>query len=158
MFLFGSVAYPCIGFKSTWENFFWFQAIMISTAIASGALCYLISSLVGIFAIANLIVSVFYVVFMLFGGLLVNLDSLPRFLHFLEYISLFKQGYAGLAINELHGLNFKIAPFVHISGDQYLEQQGFGLNDRPKNVALLLGSASVYLFLCYLALRRLKKE
>jgi ATP-binding cassette subfamily G (WHITE) protein 2 len=158
MFIFGAVAYPCLGFQRSWEAFWWFQLTMISTAIASGAICYLVSSLVGVFAIANLIVTVIYVIQMLFGGLLVNLDTLPVFLHFIQYLSLFKQGYSALAINELHGLKFEIAPFIHITGDQYLEQQGFGLGDRPKNVGLLLGSALVYLILGYLALTRLKKE
>jgi ATP-binding cassette, subfamily G (WHITE), member 2 len=131
---------------------------MISTAIASGAMCYLVSSLVGVFAIANLIVSVIYVVQMLFGGLLVNLDTLPSFLHWIQYLSLFKQGYSGMAITELHGLRFNIAPLVHLTGDAYLEQQGFGLGDRPKNLALLLGPALIYLFLGYVALARFKKE
>lgn len=156
--VFGSVVYPCMGFQAEWENFFYFQAILVMTAVASGALCYLLSALIGIFAVANLVVSMCYVFMMLFGGLLLNLDQLPAFLHWLKYLSLFKLGYNGLAVNELHGLEFKIAPFVKISGDQYLEQQGFQLEDRPKVVAWLAVSATIYLILGYVALRRLKKE
>jgi len=158
MSIFGALAYPALGFQAEWGHFFWFELVLMTTAIASGALCYFVSSVVGIFAIANLVVSVCYVVMMLFGGLLVNLETLPSFLHWLQYLSLFKQGYSALAITELHGLKFELAPFVSITGDKYLEEQGFALSDRPRNVSLMAASALVYLLLSYVALVRLRKE
>lgn len=158
LLVFCACSYPAIGFQRTWEHFFWFLATMLATTIASGALCYLISAMVGVFAVANLIISVCYVVQMLFGGLLVNVSSLPTILHGLRYLSLFQQGYSALAINELHGLTFKQGPLLRIKGDKFLAQQGFGLDDKPMNLALLLGSAVVYLFLGYVALGRIRKE
>lgn len=53
-----------------------------------------------------------------------NLDTLPQYLHWIQYLSLFRLGYANLAITELHGLKFEIAPFLHLSGEEYLKQQG----------------------------------
>jgi ATP-binding cassette subfamily G (WHITE) protein 2 len=158
MAVFGALAYPALGFQPEWGHFAWFQLVLVSTAVASGALCYFVSSAVGVFALANLVVTVCYVVMMLFGGLLVNLDTLPAALHWLQYFSIFKQGYSALAITELHGLKFELAPFVSISGDKYLEEQGFATQDRPRNVGLLLASAGLYLFLAYVCLLRLRKE
>ena len=156
MLIFGALAYPAIGFQSSWEHFWWFELIVVTTAIASGSLCYFLSAAVGVFAIANLVVSVCYVVMMLFGGLLVNLSTLPSFLRWLQYLSLFKQGFEGLSINELHGLEFKLNFLVKISGDEYLEQQGFDLGDRSHCVALMAASAIVYLGLAFIALDRLR--
>jgi len=158
MLLFGALAYPALGFQATWAHFAWFELILVVTAVASGALCYFVSAGVGVFAIANLVVSVVYVVQMLFGGLLVNLATLPDWLGWLPYLSLFKQGFEALSVNELHGLEFKLLPFVSIAGDKYLEEQGFALGDKPKCVAIMLAWAVAYLALAFVALDRLRKD
>ncbi len=158
MFIYGTIAYYMMGYQNHASNFLYFQATLTTVAICSGALCYLMSALIGIFAIANLAVSVVYVVMMVFGGLLVNLDTLPGFLHWIQQISFFRHAYACLSITELHGLKFKISKFIYLSGDKYLEQQGFDLDDRPRCLLIMWTMTMVFLFLGYVALSRLRIE
>jgi len=89
-FIFGSIVYFMIGFQGDANHFFIFQLILGLTANCAAALCFAASSFVSMASIANLIVALAYVFFMLFAGLLINLDNIPVYFRWLEYLSIFK--------------------------------------------------------------------
>ena len=42
----------------------------------------------------------------LFGGFYINVDSLPLAIQWVQYLSIMRWGFSGLAINELKGVRF----------------------------------------------------
>jgi ATP-binding cassette subfamily G (WHITE) protein 2 len=146
-----AIVYPMMGFQASWSHFCWFTATMVVEAICSGSLCYLFSAVIGVFALANLAVSVCYVVAMLFGGLLVNLASLPAWVRWIQYLSFFRYGYEALAVTEMHGLTFEPG----ISGDTILSMRGLRLDMRATDLLAMLALACAFLALSLLALHRI---
>jgi ATP-binding cassette subfamily G (WHITE) protein 2 len=146
-----AIVYPMMGFQASWSHFAWFTATMVVEAICSGSLCYLFSSAIGVFALANLAVSVVYVVAMIFGGLLVNLASLPAWVRWIQYLSFFKYGYEALAVTEMHGLTFEPG----ISGDAILLMRGLRLDMRSTDLLAMLALACAFLALSLFALHRI---
>lgn len=158
MLAYVSILYPLMGFQSIWDNFFWFALTLVVECICSGTLCYLMSAAIGNFMLANLAVSVVYVVTMIFGGLLVNIKDLPVYVHWLQYVSFFRFGYEALCTTEMHGLTFNttIGPLhVPVTGDQILEDRGLSLDNRPMDIFAMLLMTMVFTALSYFCLDRL---
>merc|ERR1711962_1860202 len=102
---------------------------MSLTTITACTLSFTISSSVTIMAIATLLVAVCYIFMMIFSGLLLNVATLPEWLQWLQYLSIFRYSLNALSVNELDGLNFcntdKNGTVTNcLSGALYLQQQG----------------------------------
>lgn len=160
MIMYAMIVYPMMGFQAKWDNFAWFILTLIVECLCSGALCYLMSAAIGVFMLANLAVSVAYVITMIFGGLLVNVQNLPWFIRWIQYLSFFKYGYESLAVTELHGLTFETRlvpgiPPVPVSGDQILADRGFDISNRPMDIIAMLILSLLFCFMSYLCLNSL---
>ncbi|XP_038060930.1 broad substrate specificity ATP-binding cassette transporter ABCG2-like isoform X2 [Patiria miniata] len=161
--IFCAITYWMIGLKAEVDAFFFFALTMILTTVTACALSFAISSSVSIMAIATLFVAVCYIFMMIFSGLLLNIETLPEWLQWLQYVSIFRYSLNALSVNELRGLEF--CTFVNgtkincFPGEDYLDQQGIDDTDWglwQNNVAL--GSMSViFLVLGYIQLRRIHK-
>jgi ABC-type multidrug transport system permease subunit len=57
-----------------------------------------------------------FIPFTIFSGLLVNEDSVPSWVAWVKYFSLFKYGFQILAINEFDGLEFTCDPSGRVNG------------------------------------------
>ncbi|GBG33892.1 ABC transporter G family member 1 [Hondaea fermentalgiana] len=156
---FSSIVYPMMGFQPHLSNFAWFVATVVVESICAGTLCYMMSAAIGIFVIANLAVSVAFVVSMIYGGVLVDLSSLPAGLRWLEHFSFFKYGYEALAVTELHGLQFHDvnAPGDHITGDQILLARGLSIDNRVYDIIAMLLLAVLFAALAYAFLLRIAR-
>ncbi|XP_072038572.1 broad substrate specificity ATP-binding cassette transporter ABCG2-like isoform X1 [Amphiura filiformis] len=157
------ITYWMIGLKPTAFAFFFFYLQMILTTICACALSFFMSASIGIMAIATLALAMSYVFMMVFGGLLINIESLPEFLQWLQYGSIFRYSTNALAINELTGMQFcdviNGTEVNCIPGEGYLISQGirydtWGLwQNTVAVVAILVG----FMFLAYVQLRRIPK-
>merc|ERR1712098_6869 len=132
-----------MGFQADAGRFFFFVLGMISVSV-----CFAISSKVRVFAVANLCVALSYVFFMVFAGVLMNLDSIPVYFRWLEYLSIFKYGQQALLVNELEGLEFTCdsgdeseagarSTACPVMGDSYLDYLGMGDNNKWTNIIAL---------------------
>ena len=57
-----------------------------------------------------------FIPFTIFSGLLVNEDSVPSWVAWVKYFSLFKYGFQILAINEFEGLEFTCDSSERVNG------------------------------------------
>lgn len=113
--------------------------------------------------IQTCIVALSYTFFMVFGGLLLNLDDIPVAFKWLEYLSIFRYAFHALTKNELQGLELTCTPAEKQAGqcvehgDQALD--ALGLNDWGLAVDFIaMGIMTVvYMLFAYVALRRLKR-
>jgi ATP-binding cassette subfamily G (WHITE) protein 2 len=95
----------------------------------------------------------------------VNIASLPEWLRWLQYLSVFRYGLNMLSINELTGQTYYTRTdngtvIYTISGETYLKQQGIAYEttwDQWQNI-MALGLIAVGLMtISYIQLRRMKK-
>uniref|UniRef100_A0A3Q1H505 ABC-type xenobiotic transporter n=1 Tax=Acanthochromis polyacanthus TaxID=80966 RepID=A0A3Q1H505_9TELE len=162
--VFSCIVYFMIGFKSTPENFFIFLLTMLLVSYAATSLTVAVSADQTVISVANVIMSMCFVVMMLFSGLLVNLPSVMAWLSWVKYLSIPRYGFTALNINELVGLNFCGDTATQngtgsCSGEQHLEYQGidysyWGLWQNHLALALMM---ILFQTIAYLKLRFIKK-
>ncbi|XP_054773833.2 broad substrate specificity ATP-binding cassette transporter ABCG2-like isoform X2 [Lytechinus pictus] len=157
------ITYWMIGLQPEVAKFFIYFLTLLLVTFVSSALAFAISSSVSIAGIATLLIAMCYVLMMVFGGLLVNISSLPVWLQWLQYLSIFRFGLNSLLINEMVGMEFcetvGNVTIRCIQGTDYLEQQGIDYSDWglwQNEMALGIMTLGL-LAIAYIQLRRMPK-
>ncbi|XP_062902986.1 broad substrate specificity ATP-binding cassette transporter ABCG2 [Mobula hypostoma] len=167
--VFTVITYFMIGFKMDPGAFFFALLTLVQVSVTATSLGLAVATGQSIIGIANLIISVLFVIMIIFSGLLVNLPSVVSWLSWLHYLSIPYYGFTALEVNELVGLIFcneselvsagNAFPEVMCTGEQYLEKQGVETSKWAlwqNNLAMAL--MMVILFtIAYLKLRFMKK-
>lgn len=159
---FASVVYFMIGLTNSFDKFCIFFLGLFLVSLSASAISFCISALVRIFAVANLLIAMAYVVMMVFSGLLVNLDSVPDFLEWIKYFSIFRYSLQGLSLNELKDMTFVPGSDGKncTSGNEYLNYQGIDYDsnwDLWANYVAMSVIAVGFLTLAYLRLHFMNK-
>ncbi|XP_067672011.1 broad substrate specificity ATP-binding cassette transporter ABCG2-like isoform X3 [Haliotis asinina] len=164
--VFSSVVYWLIGFKNGASHFFFFLLNLFLTTLSATSLAFAISASIQVRAVANILISLSFVFMMLFSGLLINLGSIGEWLTWAKWISIFRFSLDALCINELKDQEFcdeKVEGNITqtcVTGNSYLEQQDIAYVtgwDLWQREAALFIMSSLFLFLTYVQLRRIKK-
>uniref|UniRef100_A0A8C5DP75 ATP-binding cassette sub-family G member 2-like n=1 Tax=Gouania willdenowi TaxID=441366 RepID=A0A8C5DP75_GOUWI len=137
IFVFSAIAYYMMGLKPAVEAFFSFALIMSLVSLAGVGLAFLVSASVSSFAMANILIALPFVFMMVFGGFLVNLNSMLSWLSWLKWIK-----------------SSQVIP-----GELFLLSQDidFSVWGFWQNVVALLGIIFVCMFLAYVQLRRINR-
>uniref|UniRef100_H2Z7L5 ABC transporter domain-containing protein n=1 Tax=Ciona savignyi TaxID=51511 RepID=H2Z7L5_CIOSA len=178
---FSVIIYFMIGFQMQVEKFFFFLFALVLTAVCASSMAFLVSASVRVFAIANAVVALPYILMMLFGGFLVNIGTLLDWLEWVKYVSIFRYGINALTVNEMSGLVFidnssypgydptsKQPCFSDVThaiipncttGEIYMEAQGieYGVWGLWVNIVALGSMCFGFLFLAYIQMRRVNK-
>ena len=169
----GTILYFMIGFQVELKKYLMFILTLLFTTISAAGFPFLYGALVTNFAVANLLVGLTFVMMMVFGGLLVNITSLPEWIRWIQYLSIFRLSISTLSINELLELEFNQtqtqntgmcrsnATNITLSGECYLQQQGIEYGqpfDIWRGIVGLAGFGVILLTLTYLVLLCIKKE
>ncbi|GJP34882.1 hypothetical protein CLOM_g19364 [Closterium sp. NIES-68] len=122
--IFAVIVYWPVEFQQVASKFFLFLLICLLEFTAMNGLGILIGSLAPTPELALALAPLFMVVLILFGGLLVNLDSIPVWIRWVRYISPIQWGFVGLSVNQLAGLTFTCPPgsVTCPTGDAMLKQ------------------------------------
>ncbi|XP_056890780.1 broad substrate specificity ATP-binding cassette transporter ABCG2b isoform X1 [Takifugu flavidus] len=158
IFLFSAIAYFMMGLKLTFEAFLCFALTMSLVSLAGVSLAFLVSASVSSFAMANVLIALPFVFMMVFGGYLVNLNSMLSWLSWVKWISIFRYGLNAVFINELSGQVFQ-SDTTTVPGEQLLEIQGidYSVWGFWQNPVALLGIMLVCMALSYVQLRRINR-
>ncbi|XP_021340344.1 ATP-binding cassette sub-family G member 2-like isoform X2 [Mizuhopecten yessoensis] len=160
--IFAVITYFMIGLQMDVGKFFLYLLSLFLVTLSASGFAFFFSASVRIFAVANLCIALCYVFMMVFGGLLVNLDSIADWLEWIKWFSIFRYGMNALVINELKDLNFynKTSGAICGSGNEELLRQGISFEtdwDLYQNHVALICIACILLFFSYLQLLRVKK-
>uniref|UniRef100_A0AAQ5ZME1 Broad substrate specificity ATP-binding cassette transporter ABCG2 n=1 Tax=Amphiprion ocellaris TaxID=80972 RepID=A0AAQ5ZME1_AMPOC len=176
--VFSCIVYFMIGFKSTPENFSIFLLTLLLVSYTATALTVAVSADQNVVSVANILMSMCFVVMMLFSGLLVNLPSVIVGLSWVKYLSIPRYGFTALKINEFVGLIFCEDTVTHngttssilanctmsvrgltCTGEQHLEYQGINYSDWGlwQNHVALMVMTILFQSVAYLKLRFIKK-
>uniref|UniRef100_A0A8C1LKM5 ABC transporter domain-containing protein n=1 Tax=Cyprinus carpio TaxID=7962 RepID=A0A8C1LKM5_CYPCA len=158
VFIFSAIPYFMMGLKPDVEVFFLYCVTLSMVSLSAVSLAFLVSASVGSFAMANILIALPYVVMMVFGGFLVNLNSMLSWMSWLKWASIFRYGYNALAIIELKGQVFT-SNYTSMTGDMYLDHQeiDYSLWGFWQNQVALTGIMCVCLILSYVQLRRINR-
>uniref|UniRef100_A0A8C9VCT3 ATP-binding cassette, sub-family G (WHITE), member 2c n=1 Tax=Scleropages formosus TaxID=113540 RepID=A0A8C9VCT3_SCLFO len=151
VFVFSAIPYFMMGFKPEPEAFFLFCVTMSLISLSAVSLAFLVSASVGSFGVANTLIALPYVFMMVFGGFLVNLNSMLSWLSWLKWVSIFYYGLNALTINELTGQVF--------TREMYMDQQAIDYTTWGfwQNEVALFGIMCLCMLFSYIQLWRIKR-
>uniref|UniRef100_A0A8C4Z8P5 ABC transporter domain-containing protein n=1 Tax=Gadus morhua TaxID=8049 RepID=A0A8C4Z8P5_GADMO len=133
---FSAISYYMMGLKPAFLSFLCFTLTMTLTSIGAVSVAFMVSATVNSLAMANLLVALPFVIMMVFGGFLVNLNNMLSWLSWLE-----------------------LGNTIHLRWEMFLQGQGIDYSRWGfwQNQVALIGISSVCLVVAYIQLRRIKR-
>ncbi|PWW76702.1 hypothetical protein C7212DRAFT_295001 [Tuber magnatum] len=157
----GTILYPMVGFVAEWPEFLKFMLVLILFNLAASAICLFIGIVFKDTSLANLVGSLVMLFSLLFAGLLLNHDSIPKGTLWLQAVSIFHYGFEALIVNEVRYLSLyehKFGLDIEVPGATILSTFGFNSLAYWKDVINLGIFAGSFIILAYAAMHVLLVE
>ena len=157
----GSILYPMTGLVADGPHFFKFILVLVLFNLAAAAICLFIGIMCKNQGVASLIGSLVMLFSLLFAGLLLNHDAIPKSLLWLQTMSIFHYGFESLIVNEVTYLTLtdrKYGLDITVPGATILSSFGFDTQALWPDVIRLGIFASVFIVLAYAAMHVLLVE
>ena len=145
---FGCVVYPMTRLQPTVPKFLKFSSAIIMESFCASAMGLAISSVAPSTEAAIAMGPGIMVLFIVFGGYYVNVETVPLCFRWINKCSLIREGFQCLCCNEFTGLKFTPGP----TGEKALENLGFDAENGYKQGMHGLGNTLGYLWLLTLYL------
>jgi ABC-type multidrug transport system ATPase subunit/ABC-type multidrug transport system permease subunit len=157
----GSIVYPMTGLVPDAPHFFKFILILVLFNLAAAGICLFIGIACKDSGVANLIGSLVMLFSLLFAGLLLNHDAIPKSALWLQTVSIFHYGFESLLVNEVTYLTLvdtKYGLDITVPGASILSS--FGLNTQAlwSDITSLAIYAGAFIVLAYIAMHILLVE
>ncbi|EQC34285.1 hypothetical protein SDRG_08058 [Saprolegnia diclina VS20] len=140
--LFASVFYYIMGLNPPADRFLLFTSTLVLFNVAAGSLSLLVSTVSKTVGIANLVATVVLLLMLLFGGFLLNVQTMPSGVALIQWLSLFKYAFEVMMTNELKGLLLSFDapgyPAIPIYGEVFLQTIGQDVNNQTQDVCCLI--------------------
>ncbi|KNE58552.1 hypothetical protein AMAG_04118 [Allomyces macrogynus ATCC 38327] len=159
--LLGCIVYPMVGLVDAYPVFLKFLLVLVLFNITAAAVCLLISLAVRETAVASLIACLVMLFAMLFGGLLLNRDSIAPGLQWMQQCSFFNAALEALVVNELRDLQLteiKYGLQIDVPAAVILSTFGFNARAYWTDVYKLAGMSVGCLVAGYVVLHTYVKE
>ncbi|KAI9888025.1 MAG: hypothetical protein M1823_000146 [Watsoniomyces obsoletus] len=159
--LMGCIVYPMVGLVPAWSEFFKFILVIVLFNLAAAAICLFIGIVFKDGGVANLIGSLVMLFSLLFAGLLLNHNAIPKSLLWLQDLSIFHYGFEALIVNEVKYLTLvdhKYGLDIEVPGASILSSFGFDNSALWHDVLGLAIFSSAFIVLAYGAMHLLLIE
>lgn len=159
--LMGSIIYPMTGLVPDWPHYLKFILILILFNLAAAGICLFIGIVCKDNGVASLIGSLVMLFSLLFAGLLLNHDAIPKSALWLQSISIFHYGFESLIVNEVTYLSLKdkkLGLTIDVPGATILSSFGFNTQALWPDVTNLAIFAGGFIILAYVAMHVLLVE
>jgi ABC-type multidrug transport system ATPase subunit len=155
--LYAAPFYPMMGLGSGSSTVALFLMVLSLFALTSGALSLGVAVVSKTPGQAALIMNVVLLISLLVGGFFVNATSMPSWIRWLRYLSVFYYGYTALITNEMVPLllDFVVEGYTavrNVRGTTFLNIIGVDPSDLTEYIGILVGMYFGFLVLAYLAL------
>jgi ABC-type multidrug transport system ATPase subunit len=100
----GMILYPMVGLVTQWPEFFKFILVLVLFNLSASAICLFIGIICKDNGVGNLIGSLVMLFSLLFAGLLLNHNSIPKGSLWLQNLSIFHFGFEAMIVNEVRYL------------------------------------------------------
>lgn len=162
--IFVAIAYWMVGLNSSGERYITCTFIIVLTSNCAYSLGYIIATAAPTVQVALAIGPVVLLPFMIFGGFLINLDSIPKYFYWLSYLSFFRYGFEALAITEFKGVenldcsDALVGKCKYEKGDDVLDAYSFDKEFLWSDVGILIGLLVGFRFVAFLFLYRKSQQ
>ncbi|KAF2212378.1 hypothetical protein CERZMDRAFT_106161 [Cercospora zeae-maydis SCOH1-5] len=160
-FIMGCIVYPMTGLIPAWAEFLKFMLFIVLFNLAAAMICLTIGICVRNQGVANLLGVLTMLFSLLFGGFLLNQETIPRPLLWLQSLSIFHYGFEGLIVNEVRYLSLidkKYGLNIEVPGSAILSSFGFDVLALWQDIVGLSVFCGVFLILGYAAIHFLLVE
>ncbi|PNS21841.1 ABC transporter G family member [Sphaceloma murrayae] len=126
--LMGAIVYPMTGLRPAGPEFAKFMLFIVLFNLAAATMCLFIGIVVKNGGVANLVGVLFMLFSLLFGGFLLNHNTIPKAVLWLQKLSIFHYGFEGLIVNEVYSLSLvdhKYGLDIEVPGSAILSSFGF---------------------------------
>ncbi|NWS51799.1 ABCG2 protein, partial [Chunga burmeisteri] len=158
--IFSCISYWMIGYQAVASRFFFFMLTLLLVSYTATAMSLAISAGMDVVAVANLLITICFVLMLIFSGLLVNLPSVMGWLNWLKYFSIPRYGLTVSRKLAPHS-NTKFCPmlFCRCSGEAYLCSQGIAPTNWAmwENIVALFCMTVIFIIIAYSKLRFMRK-
>jgi ABC-type multidrug transport system ATPase subunit/ABC-type multidrug transport system permease subunit len=161
--IFGLISYWMVGLNPDAGRFFRYLFILEVTSLTAQAIGQAISAAVSSQQVANALAPLVTIIFLLTGGFYINADSIPNFLIWLYWISIFHYSYEAAFLNEFQGQTYVCPPAPEVcqytNGQDVINFYSFNnaLSHYWIDVAFLAAIFVVCRILAYVFLKVLKR-
>ncbi|CAG8596413.1 4749_t:CDS:10 [Funneliformis mosseae] len=159
--LMGVIIYHMVGLVDGTAEFFKFLLVLILFNLTAASICLCIGILFKEMGVASLLSSLVMLFSMLFGGLLLNKDSIPEYLSWLKDLSFFNYAFEALIVNEVVYLTLTEEKFglqIDVPGATILSTFGFDASAYWTDVLKLTVMFSSFIVLSFVCLQYFVKE
>ncbi|KAL1858602.1 FAD-dependent urate hydroxylase [Paecilomyces lecythidis] len=157
----GVIVYPMTGLIPAWPEFLKFILILVLFNLAAAGICLFIGIVFRDGGVANLIGSLVMLFSLLFAGLLLNHDAIPKAALWLQTLSIFHYGFEALIVNEVTYLTLidhKYGLDIEVPGASILSAFGFDTLALWKDVIGLAIISGAFIVIAYTAMHLLLIE
>ena len=157
----GGIVYPMTGLVPAWPEFLRFITFLILFNFAAAAVCLFLGILLRNPGVANLIGSLTMLFSLLFAGFLLNRESIPAAVLWLQKLSIFHYGFEGLIVNEVKFLQLvdkKYGLDIEVPGAVILTTFGFDVKALSNDMIGLASVTGAFLVLGYVCMHFLLVE
>lgn len=140
--LLGAIIYPMVGLVPDLPHFARFLAVLVAFNLTAAGICLVLGIIIREVSVANLTSSLVMLFSMLFGGLLLNKDSMPVYLQWLKNLSFFHYAFEALIVNEMVYLQLieeKYGLEIDVPGATILSTFGFDATAYLTDLFSLIG-------------------
>lgn len=159
--LMGAIVYPMTGLVPDFEHFAKFIIVLVLFNLAAAAICLFIGIICKDGGVANLIGSLVMLFSLLFAGLLLNHNAIPKAAVWLQSLSIFHYAFESLIVNEVVQLTLvdnKYGINITVPGAAILSSFGFHNDALWSDVVSLGVFGAIFIFLAYGAMHVLLIE
>ncbi|KAF2402889.1 hypothetical protein EJ06DRAFT_580110 [Trichodelitschia bisporula] len=157
----GTIVYPMTGLLPQWPEFFKFIMFLVLFNLAAAAICLFIGIIFKNGGVANLIGSLVMLFSLLFSGFLLNHNTIPPIVTWMQNLSIFHYGFEGLIVNEVRTLSLvdkKYGLDIEVPGAAILSSFGFNVLALKMDALGLAVFAASFVVLSYGAMHFLLVE
>lgn len=158
----GSILYPMTGLVSEdWTHFLKFMLVLVLFNLAAAGICLFIGIVCKDQGVASLIGSLVMLFSLLFAGLLLNHDAIPKSALWLQSLSIFHYGFESLIVNEVTFLTLtdrKYGLDITVPGATILSSFGFDTQAYWPDVVRLAIFGASFIVVAYIAMHILLVE
>lgn len=125
----GTATYWIVGLEPLAEKYFIFMLIIFVQTFTANGLGLMIGSAVPNATVGQIVAPLVIIIFFLFGGLLVNLENLPAFLRWIQWVSPITYCNKAFAQNEFNNLALSCQPgssFCYSNGSDVIQAFSLG--------------------------------
>ncbi|KAK3832080.1 MAG: hypothetical protein JOS17DRAFT_110833 [Linnemannia elongata] len=154
--LMGLIIYNMVGLVEGWTEFGKFFLVLVLFNIVASGVCLMIGIIFETVGVANLMSSLVMLFSMLFGGLLLNKESIPDHLSWLQKLSFFNFAFEALLVNEITFLQLIQKEYgleIDVPGAIILSTFGFNSGAYWKDVQNLGIMAGIFFTVAFLWLQ-----